>query len=176
MKLLIFSDSHGNTERMKAVIRRTPADAVVHLGDGFRDIEAVRDELGEDYERRLRYFRVRGNCDFFLGGAASPPEELTVELGGVRFLLLHGHTRHVKHGTALLENYARGIGADIVLFGHTHEVVDRWLPGEGPTRPLRLFNPGSIGAPAGCDPRYGYIEIRNGQALTNIADFREEMV
>ena len=44
MKILVFSDSHGNEDNMvRAVERERPStlDAIVHLGDGWRDAEAL---------------------------------------------------------------------------------------------------------------------------------------
>ena len=44
MKILVFSDSHGNEDNMiRAVERERPftLDAIVHLGDGWRDAEAL---------------------------------------------------------------------------------------------------------------------------------------
>ena len=44
MKILVFSDSHGNEDNMvRAVEQERPStlDAIVHLGDGWRDAEAL---------------------------------------------------------------------------------------------------------------------------------------
>ena len=43
MKLLVFSDSHGMPLYMReALERHRTADAVIFLGDGMRDFEAMR--------------------------------------------------------------------------------------------------------------------------------------
>jgi len=102
------------------------------------------------------------------------PAERIVSYEGVRILMLHGHTRNVKHGTETLEAYARGQGIDLVLYGHTHRAEDRYLPPEnGEGKPLRLFNPGSIGASYGEGPRFGYLDLRNGQVVSNGAVYEE---
>ena len=150
---------------METVLRRTPADVAIHLGDGLRDFEEVRDRLGEDYEARMRFLSVPGNCDI---GRIAAPAECRITLEGFRFLLLHGHTRGVKHGTEALEAYAAGEGIDVVLYGHTHRADDRYLTFPS-GKALRLFNPGSIGAAATFSPSFGYLEIRNGQLLSNTA-------
>lgn len=51
-----------------------------------------------------------------------------------------------------LELHAKEIGADLVLFGHTHKLFYDKHNG------LAMMNPGSIGAPLwGCMPSYGII-------------------
>ncbi len=160
MDIIVFSDSHGNTDRMARLIDLSGADIVLHLGDGAEDFEklALRDR------RRRLYIGVRGNCDRF---SRDLPEIREFEREGVRFLLLHGHTHHVKHGTGELERCARERGADIVLYGHTHTPDDRFLPGGEGEKPLRILNPGSIGSPF--RPSFATITLREGQLLTNCA-------
>lgn len=57
MKLAIFSDSHGSTQKMFDAITELRPDAVVHLGDG-----AGRALLKERFPD-LPVHAVRGNCD-----------------------------------------------------------------------------------------------------------------
>lgn len=42
MKLLVFSDSHGNVANMEDAVRREEPDQVLHLGDVVRDADALR--------------------------------------------------------------------------------------------------------------------------------------
>lgn len=61
MKILVFSDSHGNEDNMiRAVERERPftLDAIVHLGDGWRDAEALH-----RLYPRIPLEQVPGNCD-----------------------------------------------------------------------------------------------------------------
>jgi len=53
-------------------------------------------------------------------------------------------------------------GADVLLFGHTHEPTDTFIPqGEyNLNKPLHIFNPGSLK-----EYSYGLCEIRNGEFL-----------
>lgn len=143
MDLLIFSDSHGRADAMQAVLDRqirTP-DAVIFLGDGLRDIQWL-DTNGSTL------FDVRGNCDWFLGG--DTPDERTLSFEGHKLLLTHGHAYGVKGGTGALVKYAQSVGADIVMFGHTHTPICETVPagtvigGEPIARPIYLFNPGSV--------------------------------
>ena len=78
-------------------------------------------------------FIVRGNCD----ACEDAPEEQLVELGGWKLLLCHGHRYHVKQN--LQSIYYRGLeaGADIVLFGHTHQAIYE-------AGAVTLINPGSV--------------------------------
>ena len=63
MKILVFSDSHGNPDHMLTAIRREAPDAIFHLGDGESDLRAVKRAFPD-----LPIYSVRGNCDLF--GAA----------------------------------------------------------------------------------------------------------
>ena len=133
MKILVFSDSHGNEDNMiRAVERERPftLDAIVHLGDGWRDAEALH-----RLYPRIPLEQVPGNCDFF----TSAPPSLTISLDGVRIFLTHGHLFGVKSGLTRLALEARRVGAQLALFGHTHE-ADFLRMGD-----VTLFNPGSAG-------------------------------
>ena len=96
LDIVVFSDSHGNSARMRDIIDGTGADVVIHLGDGANDIESIEKT---DRRRRL-YIYVRGNCDFF---SSDLPYTREFTLLGRKFLIMHGHTAGVKHGTAALE-------------------------------------------------------------------------
>ena len=92
-----------------------------------------------------------GNCDY---GGLDQPERLT-ELGGVRILMMHGHTRRVKSGPMAAIYAARECGADILLFGHTHQpVVDR-------SGDFWVMNPGCIGPSV--RRTYGVITLEDGK-------------
>ena len=88
-----------------------------------------------------------GNCDW---GAVDAPEVLT-EYGGVRILMMHGHTRHVKAGAMSAVYAAREMGAQILLYGHTHQPL---VDFDGT---LWVMNPGSVGRGSPCT--YGIITI-----------------
>lgn len=161
MKILVFSDSHGKYQRMADVFSRDLYDAVLFLGDGISDF----DRLCQGYMGSARMIAVKGNCDFFDG----TPEEKMLDLDGFKVLMLHGHTKNVKHGTSVLEYYAREKGVDLVLYGHTHSRDIRKIDGD---KPFYIFNPGSIGAPGYLNPSFGYIETVKGQIVLNVAEYR----
>ncbi len=106
-------------------------DVVLHLGDFAPDVEKVRLLLPD-----ARYWCVCGNCDLALFGV---PDREELVLGGVRIFMTHGHLYRVKYETAGLINAGLCVGANLVLFGHTH--VPGWEIVEGMT----VLNPGSVG-------------------------------
>lgn len=95
---------------------------------------------------------VPGNCDY---GSCDQPERL-IELGGVRILMLHGHTRGVKSDVMRAVWAARECGAQVLLFGHTHRPL---VDNDGA---LLVLNPGAAGDPL--YPTCGILTIENGRA------------
>ena len=142
MKILVFSDSHGNPAVMSEAIRKQMEhglDMVFFLGDGIADFETVSKRFPGP-----RYAAVLGNCDaytFLEGGVY----EKLIEADGRRFLLAHGHRLGVKTGLQSAVDHAIRKGADVLLFGHTHEACDLTVDGsEGGS--ARVINPGSCGS------------------------------
>lgn len=143
-RILVLSDSHGySLEKllMKAE-SMSSIDAVLHAGDGCRDLSRYEAELPHIYQ-------VGGNCDFF-----PAPTELTFDLFGKRFLLCHGHRYSVKNTLTLLEDRAREVKADCVIFGHTHEVYNEIRHG------ILFLNPG-----AACDRRFMILQLFDDGSL-----------
>lgn len=140
MKLAVFSDSHGNPERMLRAIGHFAPDMILHLGDGGRDITKIKTQFPD-----LPLSAVRGNCD--ISGAL--PETETVTISGVRLFLTHGHLFGVKQTPSILIDEAIKREANIVLFGHTHEAVCYQERG------LFVINPGT----AGCPPMQTFAEL-----------------
>ncbi len=162
MKILVFSDSHGRDDGMRRALSMHPdAEGVFFLGDGAREAAALAER-----EPNRFFIGVKGNCDGalfgLLGGSDLRLEEELV-LFGRRILLLHGHTVGVKGGLGELILNARRREADLALFGHTHEPLERYLS-EG-RRPLYLFNPGSISRPRSGKPTYGLITLTESGIL-----------
>ena len=143
MRILVFSDSHGNTTLMKNAIADHPeADMIIHLGDGERDIYA-----SEDFIKGKKIVQVCGNCDF---GSLLPVNEI-ITVANTKIFCSHGHTELVKHGTESFISKAVSIGAHIALYGHTHKCVTDYNDG------LYVMNPGSIRM-----GEYGIIDIVPG--------------
>ena len=146
MRILVLSDSHGCVEPMERCVERVQPQVILHLGDCVRDAQRLEERYPD-----IPLLGVPGNCDY---GGLDQPERLT-ELGGVRILMMHGHTRRVKSGPMAAIYAARECGADILLFGHTHrrELV------RGVGTAATVFNPGSLRDGGS----YGVITIENGE-------------
>ena len=162
MKILVFSDSHGRDGGMRRALSLHPdAEGVFFLGDGIREATA----LAEGEPSRF-FIGVRGNCDgalFGLLGGTELREEEEITLLRHRILLLHGHTVGVKGGLGGLIAHARRRDAELAIFGHTHEPLERYLSdGESP---LYLFNPGSISRPRSGEATYGVITLTESGIL-----------
>lgn len=168
MRLLVVSDSHGRYERLSSLLdMQKGIDALIFLGDGLADLERA-----DAYSRGISVFAVKGNCDFFSTLAREcVPEETALCFEGYRLFLMHGHTRGVKYGLDNAIYAASEREADILLFGHTHEPLEKYLPqGEEYSlpKPMYLFNPGSLGASGDGYGHFGLVEIRkNGVLLSH---------
>ena len=64
--------------------------------------------------------------------------EIFASYEGHRILACHGHTHDVKWGLEQLSYYAEARGADIVLYGHTHEAMANYVG------PVLMINPGAL--------------------------------
>jgi len=152
MRVLVVSDIHGREHRLRQAIEQQPAARhVIFLGDGLRQVE----DVAEEYPDRV-FYTVPGNCDFGAGGIPVRQETL----GGKRFYFTHGHLHDVKYTLYRLDLAARQAGADIALFGHTHNPYREYADG------LHLFNPGSLGYGG----TYGYVDIEGGGIFTAIVE------
>ncbi|MBR6681043.1 MAG: metallophosphoesterase [Clostridia bacterium] len=161
MKLLILSDTHGRSDRVIRVLKlHADADAILFLGDGISDMARSGADIG-------RLFCVRGNCDTFsLGSNIYSPDELSLCFDGYNILMMHGHSHGVKSGLERAMEYAAAKGADVLLFGHTHTPLEKYIPANSDNeRPMYLFNPGSLGAGRGGTSSYGLIQIKNRHIL-----------
>ena len=87
MKVLVFSDSHGELSFMRDVIRQERPDQIFHLGDHDRDAEDLAGEFPT-----IPIAAVQGNCDYY----SDAPLTRVITLRGSRFFLCHGHTFGVK--------------------------------------------------------------------------------
>ena len=127
MRILVLSDSHGNTYNLRKAIQQQPsADMIIFLGDGERDFELCKTDKP--------VISVRGNCDW---GSTLPAFAVTEEMG-YKIYCTHGFAEMVKYGNQELVMRAKEYHAHIALYGHTHNPVTSYEDG------LWLVNPGSI--------------------------------
>lgn len=148
-KLLILSDSHGRAQPIRRVLQaETGLSGVFFLGDGWRDI----DFLATEYPN-LPLYQVYGNCDF---GCQCPSNGLAPFEGSLLYYT-HGHHHNVKYELNELASAAAARGADIALFGHTHQPTLEKRQG------VILFNPGSVTLPRAGAASYGLIHLEKDQ-------------
>lgn len=153
MKILVFSDSHGNDNNMAIAVKKYKnADVIIFCGDGHRDIK----ELGRTFPKK-KIYAVKGNCDW----CNDLPLLITVELGGKRVMITHGHAQYVKDGIERLIALGHREKADIVLFGHTHRTL---TTADGM---MLIMNPGSIGF----DGSYGIIDIDENTGIITANEY-----
>lgn len=113
MRILVFSDSHGNGRLLQQMIGvEMPVDAVFHLGDGTVEFRFLTRDLPD-----VPAYGHKGNCD---GSDCGFPVSSLTELAGVKVLACHGHTRHVKESLIDLMFEAQEKNAGVCLYGHTH--------------------------------------------------------
>lgn len=150
MLIAVISDSHGNKTSISKIKKKiSNAEVLLFLGDGENDLK----EITEDFTGEV--YAVRGNCDF----EGKYPEERIIEIKGKKIFMCHGHRYGVKYGYNSIYYRGKEVGADIVLFGHSHLPIIEECDG------LILMNPGSISHGVGrIDKTLGYIDLINNKA------------
>ena len=156
-KILVLSDSHGRSGKVKKMIAENlDLDGIIYLGDGERDLETGLSANGfakndtETCERdghNIFLYQVRGNCD------RESIEAVTLirEIAGIKFYITHGFEQGVKFGLEKLSYCAEEADCRVALFGHTHGMHLSELGG------VTLFNPGSA-----ANGNYGMIIVDEG--------------
>ena len=153
MKILVFSDSHGDSVTMKSIIKKhRRAEVVFFCGDGGRDFNEMRVLFPDK-----AFFGVSGNCDW----CSDLPAYQDFELCGKRIFLTHGHVFGVKQGLSRLTELGRSNRFDIVVFGHTHQQL---TSAEGP---MILMNPGSVGY----NEEYSIIDINEDNGIVTATEY-----
>lgn len=128
MKILVISDTHGNTLAPLEIIKETGVELVVHLGDHLDDARALERQLD------LPFIKVPGNSD----PRATEPRELIQSISGRTFFMTHGDLYRVKSDLNRLFEKTKELKASVALFGHTHVPLIKKLDG------VLLINPGTL--------------------------------
>ena len=148
MKLLIISDTHGIVEpALDYIAAHLEIEQLIHLGDTAKDARLIAERTG------LPMLAVIGNND---KGEPEPVEHKAV-FGGVKMLLMHGHTRFVERGLANALAASAEAGADMLMYGHTHFFYYREHDG------LHVLNPGSAGGIKVFSATAALLEVADGQ-------------
>lgn len=147
--IVLLSDTHAEDGlsvggALARDLRR--ADLTVHAGDFVT--EAVLDDLRATTDRLIA---VHGNADDRDVRDRLPAARTVVE-GGVRFAVTHRQ----RGGETGLAYFGRENGADVVVSGHTHRPLAKWVDD------VLLCNPGSHANPRGGHPTYATIEAEDG--------------
>lgn len=136
MKILVFSDTHGRTDRAEEIFRRvssrTPVSMIFHCGDYQRDADTLARDL------QVPVIGVPGNCD----GSVRRDFQITTLPSG-KVMIIHGHTEGVDWDYSRISLLAEEQGCQAVCFGHTH------VPVNDDTGRVCLINPGSLTNPRG---------------------------
>ena len=158
MQIVVVSDSHGLSSRLKELEMKYPhADLYLHCGD-----------LEDDCRLFPKWIFVQGNNDYFVNEYDMPLERV-VSLGKHRIFMAHSHKFPYYRLEEALVSYGRSKNCDIVLFGHTHRSLVKNEQG------VLLMNPGSIRWPRdGKAPSYGLITIEEQGIQAQIIFLEDE--
>jgi len=131
MKILAVSDTHGDREILAKLLERHPnLDGYFYAGDS---------ELPASDVLFTTYHAVAGNMDFDSGF----PLTVTEVVAGETVFMTHGHRYNVNFGLDNLIEAGQQVEANIILFGHTHQLGVEMHAG------MLVLNPGSISQPRG---------------------------
>ncbi len=154
MRILVFSDTHCSIEPcIKTINNIIGVDMIIHAGDHDSDARAL-----EKLFPRIPIKYVKGNCDM-----SNSPSELLIEIDGKKIFLTHGHLYKVKYeyNYETIKKKGLSVGADIVVFGHTH------IPYCENFGNILLLNPGSTKT----SKKFGVIEIENDKIKAAVCDY-----
>lgn len=133
MNILIVSDTHGICSCLEQALQKVgPIDMLIHLGDIGGDEQYIEEIACCPVEM------VSGNNDFF----TDLPRDKFIQIGKYYIMLTHGHRYGVNYGVEHIKETARLNGADIVMFGHTHQPLIDLTDDR-----IYAINPGSITQP-----------------------------
>ena len=128
----VLADTHGKTESICRHLKQWKLDYLLFAGDYYNDGQKIARAL------KIKCLAVKGNCDSPTGTGTS--EEI-VEILDKKIYLVHGHQFGVKQSINRLYYRAQEMGADVVIYGHTH------TPHLEYTGELWMINPGSPSRP-----------------------------
>lgn len=130
MKIMILSDSHSMSKiDLLNLLKNNHVNYYIHCGDIYLTYDGI--SLNS-------FYLVRGNNDY-----GNIPDELLLTIDNLKIFVVHGHRYDVDYNLDHLKHIAKEKGADIVLFGHTHN------PYYGIHDGIIFINPGSVCYPRG---------------------------
>ena len=157
MRILVVSDTHGDYKSLAATLRLLgrSVGALVHLGDGSRDIRSAA-HTGAPMPPT---YGLRGNVD----SDASVPLLRRIEAEDKTILAAHGHRYPLGEGVSCLARAAQVEGAHAFFFGHTH------VPFVQDRGGVLILNPGSLSRPRGpWGPSFAIVEASVASAYLDV--------
>ncbi|MBQ8967326.1 MAG: metallophosphoesterase [Ruminococcus sp.] len=158
MRIVVFSDTHGNYAAMHKIIKRNgDADLFIFLGDGLSEFRKLRAHYLDD-----NMICVKGNCDY----DKDVPESMVYVLpDGKRMFLAHGDKWGVNFSVERIYEKAKEEECQFALFGHTHK---RFYEQRGN---MMILNPGSAGQPRDGKPAcYAWLDVTPMGVIYNHVD------
>lgn len=153
-KVLVISDSHGNTDILRSIIEEEgkTADALLFLGDGIEDLITIIEE-NSHIPQELSAIPpvvafVRGNgdmgtCSYYSDSLTTidVPDTQILTISGKKIFMTHGHRFNVYYTTSTMLDFIINNDYAAGLFGHTHVPYQENYSGH------LLINPGSCSIP-----------------------------
>lgn len=153
MKILIITDSHGNTNKIYDIISQESPNIIMCTGDHSWDGEECSFAFPD-----IKFYIVRGNCDIF---DRKFNDNEIFDIDGIKIFITHGHLYNVKKEMYTLEAIAEKYDVDAVCFGHTH------IPYYEEKNGIKYFNPGALK-----DNRYGVLLIENKELIFSYKEIK----
>lgn len=150
MNIIIFSDSHAETKYMLKALKHfeNKIDAIIHLGDYIDDVKIIKSKFP-----KIDLYAIAGNNDY-----CNVPSEKFFKLNKYNFFITHGHNYNPYNGISTLHYKASELGANVVLYGHTHTP---YIFNED----ILIINPGSISFPRKI-PHKTFLTMHLGEDIT----------
>lgn len=157
MKYLVVSDNHGKRAVLENLFAhyKDEVDYMIHCGDSEFDAD---DPLWQGV------FVVTGNCDY----DNNYHQNVVIETPLDKILVTHGHLYDVRFGLNRLSLKAQEVGANLTLFGHTHQIACE------KSGDCLFLNPGSIAQPRGTILEKSYCIIESTKDEFNVQYFRND--
>ena len=166
MKILILSDSHGDSKTMCDAVQKEQLNTIIYLGDGIEDAEVVR--------RKYPHIQMIMN----LGNIDSHDEDEEwikyTDICGKRFMMTHGHTFYtgieitqdvMADARSKILRLMSENNIDITLHGHIHEPFIYYYC-LGASKNGWIMCPGRIGRYTDLvKPIYGVLKINESGAV-----------
>lgn len=135
MKIAFIGDTHKNKHAINLALKKInelSAHMIIHLGDCIDDINLIKDNF------QGQVIGVAGNCDY----GPNIKKDGFININNKKIFFTHGDLYNVKSSLTSLLYKGEELGADIILFGHTHmQMIEE-------VNKILIMNPGSIPKPS----------------------------